>query len=64
MLFTNKKGRHKIDINIENERIDQQVKETKFLGVIVDHQLSWKSQIAVVESYVSKSIGILYRIKG
>ena len=62
MLFTNKKGHHKLDIKIEQEAI-MEVKETKFLGVIVDNQLNWKSHIAVVENKISKSIGILYRVK-
>ena len=53
IIITNKKGQNKIEIYIENERIEE-VKETKFLGVIADNQLSWESHIAVVESKVSK----------
>ena len=34
---------------------------TKFLGVLIDENLSWKAQIANVASKISKSIGILYK---
>ena len=34
---------------------------TKFLGVLVDENLSWKQQINDVSTKKSKSIGILYK---
>ena len=33
----------------------------KFLGVIMDENLTWKNHIEVVENKISKNIGILYR---
>ena len=33
----------------------------KFLGVIIDENLTWKSHIEVVENKISKNIGVLYR---
>ena len=33
---------------------------TKFFGVFVDENLSWKQHINIVSSKTSKSIGILY----
>ena len=35
--------------------------ETKFLGVFIDENLSWKQHIDIVSSKISKSIGILYK---
>ena len=34
---------------------------TKFLGILIDENLTWKPQIANTFSKISKSIGILYR---
>ena len=33
----------------------------KFLGVIIDENLTWKNHIKVVENEISKNIGVLYR---
>ena len=33
----------------------------KFLGVIIDENLTWKNHIEVVENKISKNIGVLYR---
>ena len=35
----------------------------KFLGVILDEHLSWKEHINLVESKISKNIGIMYKAK-
>ena len=40
------------------------VKETKFLGVILDEKLKWNAQIKQIESKVSKGIGMIYQSKG
>ena len=40
------------------------VKETKFLGVILDEKLKWNAQIKQIESKVSKGIGMMYQSKG
>ena len=42
-----------IEIKIENS--------VKFLGLIIDENLTWKNHIQVVENKVSKNIGVLYR---
>ncbi|KAF7685156.1 RNA-directed DNA polymerase from mobile element jockey, partial [Cucumispora dikerogammari] len=39
------------------------VTKTKFLGVIVDEKLNWKEHIAYIASKVSKSNGVLFRIR-
>ncbi len=37
--------------------------EYKYLGVIMDNKLSWKSQVAYVVSKAGKRIGLLGRIR-
>ena len=46
-----------IQISIDNQNIVE-VKETNFLGVILDENLNWKSEISHFASKVAKSIGI------
>ena len=43
------------DIHIKREHV------TKFLGVLIDENLSWKQHIEILSSKISKSIGILYK---
>ena len=43
--------------NIEIKRENS----VKFLGVIIDENLTWKIHIEVVEIKISKNIGVLYR---
>jgi hypothetical protein len=49
-----------LSLKINGQKIDQ-VKETMFLGVILDKHLSWKSHISHIASKISKSIGIIYK---
>ena len=39
------------------------VEETKYLGVIIDKNLSWKSHIQMVNTKISKGIGILSKVR-
>ena len=43
------------DIHIKREHV------TKFLGVFIDENLSWKQHIEILSSEISKSVGILYK---
>ena len=43
--------------NIEIKRENS----VKFLGVIIDENLTWKNHTEVVENTISKNIGVLYR---
>ena len=45
-------------ISIRNNAIDE-VKSTKFLGVIIDDKLKWIEHIQYIKNKISKSIGIL-----
>ena len=39
------------------------VNNTKFLGVIIDSKLNWSDHIRYIKNKISKSIGILTKIK-
>ena len=41
----------------------ERVKSIKFLGVLLDENLSWKDHIKYIENKVAKNIGLLYRAK-
>ena len=36
---------------------------TKFLGILVDENLTWKPHIHYLENKISKNIGVLYKAK-
>ena len=41
----------------------ERVESIKFLGVLLDENLSWKDHIKYIENKVAKNIGLLYRPK-
>ena len=41
----------------------EQVSSTKFLGIVVDDKLSWKSHIDNICKLISRNIGIINRLK-
>ena len=49
-----------IDIKIDGNSIER-VYETKFLGVIIDENLSWGPHIRYIKNKISKSIGIILK---
>ena len=64
MIF--RKGREKITFDKElmiNNTVIHMATQTKFLGVIIDENLSFKPHIAYVKGKISKSLGILYKCK-
>ena len=63
MLFTNKKRKdHYVNIMIDGTKIEE-VKKTKFLGVIIDNKLSWKDHVAHVASKVSRGMGVILKAR-
>ena len=50
------------DVILRNEAI-QRVTKAKFLVVIVDQHLNWKDNISMVSYKISKSCGIISRIR-
>ena len=53
-----KKISFQIHLKLNNREIEQ-VKETVFLGVVLDENLNWRSHVAHVANKISKSIGII-----
>ena len=49
---------HNISIDGVNLQI---VDSLKFLGVCIDHQITWKGHITYISNKLSKSIAIIYR---
>ena len=62
MVFTNRKRQAEISININNHTI-KEINECKFLGVMLDNKLSWKSHITHISNKISKSVAILRYLK-
>ena len=61
MVFRPRQRRQTLDISIQiDNNVIKRVKETVFLGVILDEHLSWKPHILSVSRKISKSIGILF----
>ena len=62
MLFTNRNRNTKIQISMNNNKINE-VCTTKFLGVLIDHNLHWKDHICTIRSKLSKNIRVIRRAK-
>ena len=62
MVFkpSQKRTSYNIQILANDQQIDQ-AKETVFLGVIIDEQLNFQSEISHVANKISKSIGIIHK---
>uniref|UniRef100_A0A8C6MEW6 Reverse transcriptase domain-containing protein n=1 Tax=Nothobranchius furzeri TaxID=105023 RepID=A0A8C6MEW6_NOTFU len=63
MVFGNRKTNDLVTLSIDGFLIDR-VNEVRFLGVLLDHKLTWKSHIKYIKQKISKSIGILNKVKG
>ena len=62
IMFNNKKQpRTDVHIVLNGTNIEQ-VTYTTFLGVTIDENLTWREHIKTVETKVSKSIAVLYKI--
>ena len=61
------KSRHKktsCNLKLEvNGKCIEEVQEIKFLGVVIDNDLSWQSHISYIKNKISKSLGVIYRAK-
>ena len=68
MLFHRKKESKfkqkakKLGLNVNNYCI-KQVSEFKYLGVLLDSKLNWHNHIEHLCTQVSKSVGVLYRLR-
>ena len=63
MIFNGKrKLKYQISLNIDGESINEDDK-TKFLGVIIDKNLTWKSHIQYICGKVARGIGIIIKAR-
>ena len=62
MMSRNKNLNTQGDVILRNEAI-RRVTKAKFLGVIVDQHLNWKDHISMVSHKISKSCGMISRIR-
>ena len=51
-----------MNIILDNTRLDR-VNNTKFLGVIIDENLTWKNHVDCISKIVSKNIGVMNKLK-
>ena len=58
MLFTNKREGRNLTIKAHDTVIEQK-SEGKFLGIIIDDEISWKSHLNHISSKISKTIALL-----
>lgn len=62
MKFSNRGRDTGASINIDGIEINR-VRKTKFLGVILDENLCWKSHIHYTKAKISKTIAMLHKVK-
>ena len=62
MLFTNKKKKSKFKLEINNNHITES-DSVKYLGVIIDNKLIWKTRIEHICSKMAKGSWALTRLK-
>ena len=62
IIFSNRQIKTSMSLKIDEVELER-VNENKFLGIILDHKLSWKPHIAHVQSKMSKTIAILHKTK-
>lgn len=62
MIFGNKAIKYDSLIQIESENIER-VTECKFLGVIIDDQISWGSHIRHISIKISRNISVMAKAK-
>lgn len=62
MLFTNRNVNIPVQVTVNEVNIEL-VQETKFLGVILDDKISWKSHVKYIGSKIARNIGIIGKVK-
>ena len=54
--------KREINIQINDAKVEEK-SSTKYLGTIIDNKLSWKAHIEYIRTKLSKSIGIISKVK-
>ena len=63
MVFTSKnKTPTNMELHIGGQPIEK-VEHTKFLGVILDHKITWKKHINYISNKIAKGIGIIKKVR-
>ena len=62
ILFDNSRGHSNIQVMLDGIKI-KQVQVIKFLGIYIDDKLTWKHHIEHLSNKISKSIGIIYKVR-
>ncbi len=62
MVFSNENAVEYDKICINGMELER-VCVTKFLGIMIDHRLTWTEQIKITRQKISKSLSILYKVK-
>ena len=63
MVFTRSKIRNiQLATNIDGESLDE-VRITKFLGVVIDNKLNWKDHIMHIAGKISRGIGMMIKAR-
>ena len=60
IMFMPKSFSYCADYIVINQTRIQEVKETKFLGVIIDNKLNWSAHISYISKKISNGIGLLF----
>ena len=64
MMFTNRRNiANELNISLNGKKIEYTDRE-RFLGVILDSNLTWSSHINLLSSKLSQNSGIIYKLKG
>ena len=56
------KNKYENTVQIQGNIIDH-VNATQFLGIIIDNKLNWSDHINYIKNKISKSLGIIYKIR-
>jgi len=62
LIFSNCK-KHDINITIMGNKIERRTSE-RFLGVIMDENISWTAHRAAIATKISRNAGILFKLRG
>ena len=57
---------HKLDklkLKMDNDKEIEQVEQFKYLGIIIDRKLNWKAHVQSIISKLSRTLGILYKVR-
>lgn len=62
MIFSCKKNDIDVNLSVQGSEIER-THEIKFLGIMIDDNLTWKSHIDQVKSKVSQIVAVLHKVK-